>query len=122
MSWKSALAPYSEEEVAQLEQAALSNFARIEKAAHDLTCTGVVDGIDISEIWFAVLRRREELEERVPPALADKPVSDQAEPVEAPEEPVEAEDVEAAPEPEAVVEEAPVEEAPKPKPRARKSA
>jgi hypothetical protein len=116
VSWQSAIAHYTPEQLERLEAAAAipSTAARIEKAAFDLTNSATVDGIDITELWPFVLRRREQ--------LAAEPKVIHAEATLRPVEPLlEAEPVEDLDVPEVTVEEpaeepqeAPAEEAPKP--------
>lgn len=65
--WETMLAAYTAEERERLEAAAEMQAARIEAAAIDPTRSRVQQGVDISELWFAVIRRRGELA-----ALADE--------------------------------------------------
>lgn len=62
--WKTMLAAYTAEERERLEAAAKMQAARIESAAIDPTRSLVQDGVHIGELWFAVVRRREELSAR----------------------------------------------------------
>lgn len=55
------LAAYTPEQVERLEAAAASQVDRINAAAIDPTDSTVQDGVDIGELWFAVVRRRNEL-------------------------------------------------------------
>lgn len=59
--WETMLAAYTAEERERLEAAAEMQKARIEAAAIDPTRSLVQDGVDIGELWFAVVRRRGEL-------------------------------------------------------------
>ncbi len=61
MSWESSISHHSDIERERLEHAAEVMKDRIEKAAVDPTNNPVQDGIDIGALWFAVLRRREQL-------------------------------------------------------------
>jgi hypothetical protein len=140
--WQKMLEHYSDEEIERLEAGAIAQAERIEAAALDPTNNSEQDGIDIAALWFAVVRRREQLLAQVEPEvdtdalpfLTDGPppavlaaAEAQAEaqeapesPVEAPEEPVEAEDAPSEPDEPEAAEEAPADDAPVPAPAARK--
>lgn len=83
-AWELALANYTDEEREQLEAAADAQSERIEKAAKDPSNTGVVDGIDISELWFAVLRERDKVGKKAPSTTAKGESTKPVEPVEEP--------------------------------------
>lgn len=59
--WEDMLAAYTPEQQERLELAATAQAERVEAAAVDPSDSRIQDGIDISAVWFAVLRRREQL-------------------------------------------------------------
>lgn len=58
--WEKMLAAYAPEQVERLEAAAEKQSDRIAAAAIDPTNNRVQSGIDIGELWFAVVRLRED--------------------------------------------------------------
>lgn len=123
--WKTVLSNYSKAEQERLEAAAEAQDARIRAAASDPTHSLVQDGVDISELWFAVLRRREELtqeQEQREKDATERETPKRESPSEAQEAPLVASEPSADPQPPESALEDP--EAPEPasKPAAKKSA